>query len=128
MRFSHIDCHVKHFTSCDANQLTLRLFDLVVQPTQNILNRARVVVLNKIYFFPDNTFKLLMITTFKEKPRSYPNTLGSMRQTSEMARGLALIVRCNISYYLKMMPNAFNLKVLLLTKKTQHDLIKTVVY
>ncbi|MNS89885.1 hypothetical protein D3C72_1239120 [compost metagenome] len=42
-----IDSHIQHFTVGDTHQLALGVFQLIVQPAQHTLLRARMVVLDK---------------------------------------------------------------------------------
>jgi hypothetical protein len=78
--------HVIHFAQRAAHQLALgKRWQLVVQPAQHALAGAAVVVLDKFNLATDGFFKALLVETFEEKPRSSPNTAGSMILTSAMA-------------------------------------------
>lgn len=40
--------NIKYFTDSNPNQLALRIFNLIVQPTQNTFGRAGVIILYKL--------------------------------------------------------------------------------
>lgn len=65
--FAQVDCYVEDFTVSDTHQLSLRLLNLVVHPSQNPFQRARVVVLNEIDVTANYLLEDFLIEALKEK-------------------------------------------------------------
>ena len=74
--FTKIYRHIKNSTAHHPNQLTLGLFDLVMQTTQNTLGTAAVVVLHKIHIQTSHLVEVLLIKAFKKEASAVTKHLG----------------------------------------------------
>jgi hypothetical protein len=63
---THINDHIKNFTSGDFDKFALRLFNLIVQTSQDIPIRGGVVILHKAKRTPERGLKLGEIKAFKK--------------------------------------------------------------
>ena len=62
-----IDRHIKHLTGRYANQLSLRLLDLVMQATQHIARRFRVIVLHEVNGKPRRFVKGILVKALEKE-------------------------------------------------------------
>ena len=76
--------HIEHCALGHAHQLTLRLLDLVVQSTQDILHRLAVVVLHEADLAADGLLEVRLVEALVEEA-PVVTKLGSMINTSGMA-------------------------------------------
>lgn len=90
--FSEVYCYIKYFALHHTHQFALGLLNLVVQTAQDIFCAATMVVLDEVRGSADGTLKFGLVVTFEEKPRSSPNSLGSMRMMSGIMSAVIFIL------------------------------------
>ena len=79
-RLAQIDGHIKHFAFDHAHQFALGLLQLVVQPTQDTIGRARVVVLHELHVQTGGFRKDTLVEALKEESPCIPEYLGLEHQ------------------------------------------------
>jgi hypothetical protein len=74
---AQVDRDIKHGALRAANELALRVrWQLVMQPAQHALGRARVVVLHKVHVVADGLVEDLLVVALHEEAASVPEDLG----------------------------------------------------
>src|SRR3989338_5327785 len=62
-----IDSNIQNHPLNHAHQLALRMTDLIVQPSQHVLCRARVIILHEVHLPSNKLGKLAPVETFKKE-------------------------------------------------------------
>jgi hypothetical protein len=79
-RLAQIHHHIKYFALHHADQLALRMLDLIVQATQNALGRLAVLVLHKAHVQACRPSKVTGIEAFIKKAPGITKDLGLQDQ------------------------------------------------
>jgi hypothetical protein len=78
--FSQVDRDIEYFACNDPHQLSLRLPDLIVQPAQHVLCRARMVVLDEARLQAGRFFEHALVEAFEEESAFIAEHLGRQDQ------------------------------------------------